>query len=270
MPRPERSACVLVAAVVLAAVMLGACSPANDQVVLATLRTQLVTQYHECVPLGWSPVAVAGTYYPGTSVTLYEEGVWLPARWIGRVRTRDLARPDVRTISAVLNELTHAGMLVRDDARGGARYHLTAAAAPFYYDESDYGNNPDHIPYLCYSTIVPQKVLSIGSARRGRLRYGSHDEDLFRATFAWTPSTIAGWANDPFLRSHSVKLGPAESPVTATFAKRHGEWALAELSTPTPRGAYRQHGRLAATASLKFTPRVRAAPRVRCVGLPGL
>ena len=202
------------------------------------------------MPLGWSPVAVAGTYYPGTSVTLYEEGVWLPAQWIGRVRARDLARRDVRTISGVLNELARAGMLVRDNARGGTRYHLTAAAAPFYYDENDYGNNPDHIPYLCYSTIVPQQVLSIDSARRGRLRYGSHDEEMFHATFAWTPSPIAVWANDAFLREPQRGARPGRKP-------RHGDVREAPRRVGArgvvgagPRGAHRQHSRLAATASL--------------------
>jgi hypothetical protein len=234
MTLPGRSACVLVAAAALAAAAPAACSPTNDEVILGMLRTQLAAQYHECVPLGWSPVAVAGTYYPGTTVTLYEEGVWLPARWIGRVRTRDLARRDVRAISDVLNELARAGMLVREKTSAGSRYHLAAAAQPFFYDDSDYGNNPDHIPYLCYSTIVPQRVLSTDSVRRARLRYGSRDEDMFHATFAWTPSPIAGWANDAFLRSHSVMLGPAESPVTVTLAKRHGEWMIAELSAPTP------------------------------------
>ena len=234
MARAGRPVCVLLAAAVLAAVAPAACAPSNDRAILETLRTQLAEQYHDCVPLGWSPVAVAGTYYPGTSVTLYEEGVWLPARWIGRVRTRDLARPDVRTIFGVLNELTRAGMLVRTKTSGGSRYHLTVAALPFYYDESAYGNNPDHIPYLCYSTIVPQRVVAIDSVRRDRLRYGSRDEDMFHATFEWTPRPIAAWANDAFLRSHSVMLGPAESPVTATFAKRHGEWTIAQLSAPTP------------------------------------
>ena len=78
--------------------------------------------------------------------------------------------------------------------------------------------------------------MSIGSVRRDRLRYGNRDKDLFHATFEWSPSPVAAWANNPFLRSHSVKLGPAESPVTATFADRHGEWTLVELSAPTPAG----------------------------------
>lgn len=234
MTRAGRPLCVLLAAAALAAVLPAACAPANDRAILDSLRAQLAEQYHDCVPLGWSPVAVAGTYYPGTSVTLYEEGVWLPARWIGRVRTRDLARPDVRAIFGVLNELTRAGLLDRTHASGASRYHLTVAALPFYYDESDYGNNPDHIPYLCYSTIVPQRVVAIDSVRRDRLRYGSRDEDMFHVTFAWTASPVAAWANDAFIRTHSVTLGPAESPATATFAKRHGEWALAELSAPTP------------------------------------
>lgn len=228
--------CLMLAAVALAAAVLAACSPTHDRAVLETLRTQLANQYHECVPLGWSPVAVDGTYYPGVSVTLYEEGVWLPARWIGRVRTRDLARADVRAVTGVLNELARAGMLVRTNVPSGVRYHLTIAAQPFYYDESAFGNNPDHIPYLCYSTIVPQRVVSSGPVRRERLRYGSHDENAFHATFEWIPSPAAAWANDAFLHMHSVKLGPAESPATATFVNRHGEWRIAELSAPTPAG----------------------------------
>ena len=229
-----RLICVLLAAAVLAAAGLTACSPTSDGAMLETLRAQLANQYRECVPLGWTPVPVAGTYYPGVSVTLYEEGVWLPALWIGRVRTRDLARADVRTASDVLNELTRVGMVHSERFPGGVRYHLTTAAQPFYYDESDRGNNPDHIPYLCYSTIVPQSVVSTDSVRRGRLRYASHDDDMFHATFKWAPSPVAAWANDAYLRTHSVKLGPAENPVTATFVRRDGEWTIAELSAPTP------------------------------------
>ena len=225
---------VRLAAAALAATGLAACSRAGDGAVLATLRTELANQYHACVPLGWTPVPVAGTYYPGTSVTLYEQGVWLPALWIGRVRTRDLARPDVRAASAVLSELTRVGMVDSEPFHGGIRYHLTTAAQPYYYDESDRGNNPDHVPYLCYSKIVPQGVVTTDSVRRGRLRYGSHDEDLFRALFVWTPSPAAPWANDAFLRRHSVKLGPAESPVIATFVRSRGDWAVAELSAPSP------------------------------------
>ena len=230
MPRC-RSICAL-----LAASLLTACARTDDRAILGMLRTQLAKQYHACVPLGWTPVPNAGTYYPGVSVTMQENGVWLPAVWVARVRRRDLTRPDVRAAAAVLDELTKKDMLVRTTAPGGARYNLARIGWDFFYDENDFGNNPDHIPYLCYSTIVPERVVSSGPVRRERLHEQSHDEDVFRVTFTWAPSRVAGWANDAFLRSHSVDLGPTESPATATFAKRHGEWTIVQLSTPTPEG----------------------------------
>lgn len=220
----------------LVAALLTACARTDDRAILGMLQTQLAKQYHECVPLGWTPVPNAGTYYPGVSVTMEENGVWLPAVWVARVRRRDLARPDVRTAAAVLDELTKKGLLIRTTTPGASRYRLARIGWDFYYDENDYGNNPDHIPYLCYSTIVPQRVIASEPARHERLPDGSHDEDVFRATFAWTPSPVAAWANDAFLRSHSVALGPAETPVTATFANRHGAWTIVQLSTPTPLG----------------------------------
>jgi hypothetical protein len=220
----------------LAAALLTACTRTDDRAILSMLQTQLAKQYHECVPLGWAPVPNAGTYYPGVSVTVEENGVWLPAVWVAHVRSHDLTRPDVRTAAAVLDELTAKGMLVRTTAPDGNRYRLARAGSDFYYDDNEYGNNPDHIPYLCYSTIVPQRIMSTEPPRRERLPGASHDDDVFRAAFAWTPSPAAAWANDPFLRTHSIELGPTESPATATFANRHGDWTIVQLSTPTPEG----------------------------------
>jgi hypothetical protein len=225
--------------VLIAAALLAACSATDDRAVLAALQTQLSAQYHECVPLGWTPVPVAGTYYPGISVTLTEEGVWLPARWIGRVRSRDLARPDVRAAFDVLNELSRAGLLYRDDDRPGVfRYTLTAAGQQFFYDDSAYGNNPDHIPYLCYSTIVPQRIESISPIDRERSRRGAGDVDSFVATFEWTRSAVPAWANNAFVRTHSVTLGPTENPVVAEFENLDGNWtvtSLAATESPTAR-----------------------------------
>ena len=223
--------------VLLVAGLLAGCAPSRDQIALDALNAQLAKQYHECVPLGWSPVTVAGTYYPGVSVILDVEG-WLPARWIGLVRKRNLGRADVRTISAVLDDLVRVGLLERDAFRGGGgvRYNLSTAALPFYYDENQHGNNPAHIPYLCYSTIVPTRVEWSSLVYRERARDGSHDVDAFDAVFEWKPGPVAAWANDPFLRSHSVKLGPTESPVTATFVNSDGDWTVAKLSTSFPAG----------------------------------
>ena len=230
-PGTRRWICAL-----FAAALLTACARTDDRAILGMLRTQLAKQYHECVPLGWSPVPNVGTYYPGISVTVQENGVWLPAVWVARVRRHDLARPDVRTAAAVLDELTRKGVLERTPVRDGFRYRLTRVGWDFYYDENDYGNNPDHIPYLCYSTIVPQRVVWSEPARRERSRDGSHDEDVFRAAFAWRQSPVAAWANDAFLRTHSVTMGPTENQLTATFANRHGEWIIVQLGTPTPTG----------------------------------
>jgi hypothetical protein len=215
----------------IAAALLAACSPTGDRAVLRSLKTQLTAQYHACVPLGWTPVPVAGTYYPGVSVTLTEEGVWLPARWIGRVRTRDLARADVRAAFGVLNELTADGLLDRDDHVPGVwRYSLTAAGQRFYYDGSAYGNNPEHIPYLCYSTIVPQRVASISPIDLEPARDGKRDVDSFIAAFEWTPSPAPAWANSAFIRTHSVTLGPIENPAVAQFQNIHGNWTITQLS----------------------------------------
>lgn len=228
-----RQVCVL-----LTAALLTACSATDDRAVLQTLKDQLAAQYHQCVPLGWTPVPVAGTYYPGVSVTLHEEAVWLPARWIGLVRERDLARADVRAAYDVLNELARAGMLERQHFPGVFRYYLTMAGQQFYYDDSAYGNNPDHIPYLCYSTIVPQRIAYTSSIAPERYRDGAHDVDGFVAAFEWTPSPVAAWADNAFVRAHSVTLGPTENPMVAHLVDLDDTWAVIQLSgtaSPTAR-----------------------------------
>ncbi len=224
---------------VVAAALLAGCSATDDRAVLAALKTQLAAQNHECVPLGWTPVPVAGTYYPGVSVTLTEEGVWLPARWIGRVRARDLARDDVRAAFDVLNELTRAGLLDRDHHVPATwRYNLTNAGQRFFYEDSAYGDNPDHVPYLCYSTIVAQRIASVSPVARGRSRDGKRDLDTFVAAFEWTPSPVPAWADNAFVRAHSVTLGPIERPAVAQFQDVGGNWTITQLSgtqSPTAR-----------------------------------
>jgi hypothetical protein len=218
--------------------LLTACSATNDGAVLQTLKGQLAAQNHQCVPLGWTPVPVAGTYYPGVSVTLHEEGVWFAARWLGRVRTRDLARPDVRAAYDVLNELARGGMLEREHFPGVFQYHLTMTGQQFFYDDSAYGNNPDHIPYLCYSTIVPQRITYTSSISPERYRDGARDVDGFVAAFDWTPSPVAAWADNAFMRAHSVTLGPTENPMVAHLVNLDGEWTVTQLSgtaSPTAR-----------------------------------
>lgn len=88
-----------------ASVAINACSPTNHWFVMHALQTQLALQYHECVPLGWDPVPVDGTYYPGYSAELQDKNSWLPALWLGSIQPSDLRQPDGRAAYEVLNEL---------------------------------------------------------------------------------------------------------------------------------------------------------------------
>jgi hypothetical protein len=227
------------AGLALAAATLAACSPTDHRIIAQRLRAQLVHQYHECVPLGWNPVPVAGTFYPGSNLVLQEEGVWLPSLWLARVRKRDLARRDARAISEVLDRLVAAGMLKKSGGGGGFRYQLTTRALPFYYSDNAFGDNLAGESYLCYSTIVPQRVVWNQAIHRERGRDGAEVE-AFRAAFEWSPSPAAGWANDPVIRRHSVILSPSGNPMIAKFVNSDSAWTVQELRTsdvPLPRVA---------------------------------
>lgn len=200
---------------------LDAGGPANSHFAMSSLDAQLSDQYHECVPLGWNPQPVAGSYYPAYSAEYRENGVWLHPYWLGRVRRSDLNDPNKHLVYDVMNALVHAGLLQRSAAGDALYYRMTLAATPYYYEANSYGNNPDHLPYLCYSRIVPQAILS--RARMGR--------NAFRVKFAWQVSEAAPWANDRFLRDHSVVLPPLTNPALATFVREHGMWAIKYLAT---------------------------------------
>jgi len=231
-----RFALVRLGLLIAAVAALGACAPTNARVILKTVRTQLANQYHECVPLGWAPVPVAGTYYPGYSIEASDERAWLKALWIGVVRADALSRPDVRATYDVLDQLAQAGLVVKRRFPQGFFYHLTVRALPYYFDGNDFGNNPDHIPYLCYSRVVPDRVVWSQSVRAERA--GGRTADVFRAAFHWHASEIAPWAASPLLRSHSVVLAPTQSPVVATFVQVQSSWLIETIVTagrPVPR-----------------------------------
>lgn len=213
----------------LAATLTSACSPTDHRVVLKELRQQLAQQYHECVPLGWNPVPASGTYYPGSSVVLQEQGVWLPAMWIARVPSQARTRPDVRAISEVLDELVRAKMLARTPVSGGFQYQLTERALPYFYQDNEFGNNTEAWPYLCYSKIVPQRVVSNEAVHVERLRGDGREAEVFRATFEWSTTPAAPWANDPVIRSHGVILAPLGNPLSAQFVKYGHDWEIARV-----------------------------------------
>lgn len=207
--------------------LMAACAPNPHSVILKSLQSQLANQYHECVPLGWAPVPIDGTYYPGYSIESSDEGSWLKAMWIGFVATNELKRPDVRATYDVLDELTRAGLVVKRRFPRGYRYHLTVSAMPYYYSSNDFGNNPDHIPYLCYSTIVPDRVVWNQPVRMEPI--GTRTAGVFRAAFEWHASERAPWAASAVLRSHSVRLAPARGALVAKFANVDGKWIVENI-----------------------------------------
>lgn len=195
-------------------------APQSTRALLASLRHDLRFAYHDCVPLGWEPVPVSGTYYPGYAASIQNYGEWLDALWRGRISREDLRLSQARDVFAVLNRLTREHLLTRAVDPAGYSYFMTTRALRYYYGSSQFKNNRDSLPYLCYSTIVPQRIdwLRIADSRQS-----------YVAEFSWAPSTSPGWANDPLLRSHSVVLAPLTSPTTARVSYRDGTWYLANI-----------------------------------------
>ncbi len=216
-------------AIALASALLTACSPSNHRFVMRLLRTQFADQYHECVPLGWTPVPVAGTYYPGFSTEYRAAVTWLPPLWVGSVHAADAANPQALAASAVLKHLVRAGMLHASPVPGGRHYFLTMRALPYYFDRSDYGNNPEHYPYLCYSTIVPERVAWTQPVHTEPDGTPPVRREVFRAEFQWRPSAPASWAEDAVLRRHSVILGPAGTSIVAKFVSVGGTWEIENI-----------------------------------------
>jgi hypothetical protein len=228
------------AAGVLALLLLSACALAprtsRDEQLLADLKGDLAYQYHECVPLGWAPVRVMHSYYPGYTASLQNYAEWLDAMWIGSVHERDMQRPDVATVVSVLNHLVRTGLLVRKPSFDGYHYYMTIAASHYFYVSNLYRNNPDMIPYLCYSTVTPDKIVRTGPIRVERR--GRRTLRVFSVTFEWKPSAPAPWANDPYLRAHSIILAPAQSPTTGNMVYANGDWDMASLDireSPLPK-----------------------------------
>lgn len=184
------------AAKLLVPAILNAGGPANPRFAMNALATQLSEQYHQCVPLGWNPQPIASSYYPAYSREYRENAVWLHPYWLGLVRRSELTDPNVRLAYNVMNTLVRAGMLERTIRTDGLYYRLTVAALRYYFENNRYGNNPDHLPYLCYSRLIPQRVLF-----SHRLSDGA-----FRVAFDRRAGTIAPWAKDPSLQDHSIML----------------------------------------------------------------
>ena len=158
------AAIVLVLAALIGVEFLRAPAANSTQSVLYALSDELRFTYHACVPLGWQPVPVHGTYYPGYTASTSNYAEWLDALWRGRIPRRDLREPQAQAVYATLNHLTAAGLLVRSADASGFSYFLTPRALGYYYGSSSFKDNRDSLPYLCYSTIVPQRIDWIAKA----------------------------------------------------------------------------------------------------------
>jgi hypothetical protein len=211
-----------------AAALLTSCGGGNDRAILSALRADLTEQYHECIPLGWSPVVLrAGRYYPGYDATTLDAGAWLQAIWIAVVRKND-ARPAVHGVQRVLDELTRIGMLDRIDLGDRLRYHLTAHGTAFYYDEDRYGDNTERWPYMCFSRIRPDHIIW-----RHAQTAAPGGAPVERVAFAWTASPPNEWVT-PLLRSRGVVLSPVASPAVATLVRAGDRWTVAKIDFSLP------------------------------------
>lgn len=218
-------------AALVAALLLTACahapSPGSKSALLDALSNALDKQYHACVPLGWNPVVVAGTYYPGYIASLQSYGEVWDAVWRGRIAASDVAKPTVRPVYDVLNHLVKAGLLIRKRTPFNYDYYLTYDALPYYDDRSWYGNNNGDMQYLCYSKIVPDRIIWLQHIQPPSDWTGP--AQWYRASFAWKVGPPAAWARDPFLRAHSVMLSPMKSPATAKLFFTDKTWYVADI-----------------------------------------
>ncbi len=190
---------------------------------MQTLQSDLSEQYHACVPLGWNPVPVIRRYYyPGYTSEYREEGVWLHPAWLGAIPVDRLSDANVRTAYDVLDALVRAGMVLKVRVPGAFRYRLTMNAMPYYFEDDSFKNNPDRLPYLCYSRILPNRVLRIEDVRPSRTR----------TTFEWRVVAVGAWAPGSYLREHSVILPPISNPSIAVISHSEGSSYVTKLETP--------------------------------------
>jgi hypothetical protein len=217
----------------LVALLLGeffvASRPHRGPSLLPALTEQLRFAYHECVPLGWKPMAVSGTYYPGYTASMTNYAEWDDAVWRGHIAAAELHTADAAEVFQVLNHLRAAGLLTRTYKRGGYDFYLTPRAFAYFYGSSQFKDNRGSMTYLCYSTIAPQRIVWQRPIAPPQMRRRSPVQ-WYHVEFAWRPSPAAAWAaRDPFLRFHSVVLAPLTSPTEARVYYEDGDWYVANV-----------------------------------------
>lgn len=217
-----------ISAVAMISLGAAACAFNEKAALLKTLRSDFADVPHDCVPLGWVPVRVGNTYYPGYSAEMQDVNSWVPALWLGSVHAQDVTKSDIRVTYSILNALVRNGLLESRQTPRGRHYNLTLRGMGYYSDRNEFGNNPDHLAYMCFSQIVPRRIVW-NQAPSG----GAKNAHALKASFEWRRSEAAPWATG-FFRTHSVILSPTRTPATATFVLRDKEWHVQSLSQTAP------------------------------------
>jgi hypothetical protein len=212
---------LLTAALTMLSVLsLTACTLSRQQTLLNAVEENFGGQFHKCVPLGWNPSPIDGSYVPKFSVEFHERDAWLPPLWLGLLPRSAVKTPDGRTAAELLSALARAGLVERRHVNNGIRYNLTPKAFPYYFEGNDFGDNPDHLSYLCYSRLIVDRVVSSQVVHQFT---GASNANAVCVAFSWHASEDDDWAKDHVIQSHSVVLAPTRSPALITLAYRHGQ-----------------------------------------------
>lgn len=155
--------------------------------------------------------------------------VRLDAIWAGIIHDRDLRDPQARQVQSVLDTLVDEGLLTRTRVKASLHYYLKPNAVPYFYGSQMYNNNNDSLSYLCYSSIVPSRIL--WTDRIHTEHYGPRriPRPTFHAAFEWTPAAPARWAQNPILQCHSVFLPPTTTPTIARFERFKDTWYVVNI-----------------------------------------
>jgi hypothetical protein len=213
----------ILTALILTALVLTACSHNTFQ---RAITDHYADQFHRCIPLGWNASPIDGSFVPDYSVEFSPRDVWLAPLWVGSVPARIRTRPQALLAYQMLNVLVQAGMAKSESTQNGTRYYLTERAFPYYFGGNDFGNNPLHLSYLCYSKIIPDRIIWTAPVR-GHLGANMRT----RVAFSWHESAAATWASDPLTQSHSVILAPTRSPAAVTVSYVQKSWEVTAAAT---------------------------------------
>lgn len=198
-------------------IALSACA-SPQQRALQEIERDLAQEPHKCLPLGWVPQPIETLFIPVDDVEVIPD-MWLPPLWEAQIRTSSKMDRATRLIQRMLNHLSTKGLLQRSRTREGYMYLLTFKGMQYYSNGYFHGLNPERAPYLCYSDIVPERVLWV----RRISSPSASSSRTFEAAFEWRPGANAAWAKgDKLIESHSVVLSPAATPVIVTLSRDQG------------------------------------------------